>query len=141
MRVLFDTSTLLSAFLQGEDNHARALAWLKRVRNQEIEGVVSTHSLAELYSTLTGKKKYSATAALLVIEQDIIGLLEKIDLSAADYHAVLTHFESLDILGGTVYDGLISLAAKKANVDFLVTGNKSHFDRIAILPADKIVEP
>src|ERR1051326_2013775 len=141
MKVLFDTSTLMSAFLQDEPNHAKSLAWLKRVRDKEIDGLVSTHSLAELYATLTGKRKYSATAALTVIEQDIIGLLEKIDLSAHDYHTLLRHFKDLDITGGTIYDGIISMAAKKADVDFLVTGNKSHFDRIAILPADKIIEP
>src|SRR4051812_47983122 len=113
MKVLFDTSTLLSAFLQDEPNHTKSLAWLKRVRDGEIEGLVSTHTLAELYATLTGKKKYSATAALLVIEQDIIGLLEKVDVSASEYHAVLQHFESLNITGGTIYDGIISMAARK----------------------------
>ena len=141
MKVLFDTSTLLSAFLQGEVNHEQSLAWLKRVRNKEVEGAVSTHTLAELYSTLTGKRRYSAKTALSVIEQEIIGLLEKIDLTANDYHTVLKHFENLNIVGGTIYDGIISYAVKKANVDFLVTANKSHFDRIAILPSDKIMEP
>jgi len=53
MNVLFDTSVLIAALIEDHPSHSQSLSWLQRVRLGEIEGFVSTHTIAELYSVLT----------------------------------------------------------------------------------------
>ncbi|WP_373536220.1 type II toxin-antitoxin system VapC family toxin [Microcoleus sp.] len=52
MNVLFDTSVLIAALIEDHPSHSQSLSWLERVRSQEIDGFVSTHTIAELYSVL-----------------------------------------------------------------------------------------
>ena len=56
--VLFDTSVLVAAMLEEHPHHSKCFAWLQRVRSEEIEGFISTHSIAELYSVLTRFPRY-----------------------------------------------------------------------------------
>jgi predicted nucleic acid-binding protein len=50
VKILFDTSILVAALLE---DHLDSLPWLQRAIAKEIQGVVSTHTLAELYAILT----------------------------------------------------------------------------------------
>jgi predicted nucleic acid-binding protein len=53
MKVLFDTSVLVAAFEVSHPRHGICLPWLQRVQTSDIDGYVSTHTFAELYSVLT----------------------------------------------------------------------------------------
>jgi PIN domain len=53
VKVLFDTSTLVPAIVVRHPQHAVCWQWLENARTDQIQGVVSTHTLAELYSVLT----------------------------------------------------------------------------------------
>lgn len=53
MRVLFDTSTLIAAMIEGHPAHSLALPWLQRVKAKTDAGLVAAHTLAELYAILT----------------------------------------------------------------------------------------
>ncbi len=53
MKVLFDTSALVAAFEVSHPRHGVCLPWLQRVQTSNIDGYVSTHTLAELYSVLS----------------------------------------------------------------------------------------
>ncbi|NJO96992.1 MAG: type II toxin-antitoxin system VapC family toxin [Pleurocapsa sp. CRU_1_2] len=53
MKVLFDTSVLVAAFEVSHSRHSVCLPWLQRAQEKEIDGYLSTHTLAELYSVLT----------------------------------------------------------------------------------------
>lgn len=56
MRLLFDTSMLIAALLKPHEGHGLAHPWLDQVLAGADVGVISAHSLAELYSTLTRRK-------------------------------------------------------------------------------------
>jgi len=51
--ILFDTSTLIAALIESHPHNARVLPQFQRVKEGKDTGVISAHSLAELYATLT----------------------------------------------------------------------------------------
>ena len=53
MKVLFDTSVLVAAFEVSHPRHTACLPWLQQVQEEKIDGYLSTHTFAELYSVLT----------------------------------------------------------------------------------------
>jgi predicted nucleic acid-binding protein len=144
MRILFDTSTLIAALVKVHPAHARALPWLQRVTDNIDTGFVASHSLAELYSTLTTfpiQPRISAKAANELIQQNVLMVFEIISLSKQDYVTVIENLSSLGIVGGVTYDALILQAAIKGHVEQIVTFNKKDFRRIYPEFADQIVSP
>jgi predicted nucleic acid-binding protein len=53
MKVLFDTSALVAAMVEGHPRHEQAWPWLQQAKAGKVQGVVAAHSLAELYAVLT----------------------------------------------------------------------------------------
>ncbi len=53
MKVLFDTSVLVAAFIANHPEHTDSLPWLQRVQAEKIAGFISAHTIAELYAVLT----------------------------------------------------------------------------------------
>ncbi|WP_318729768.1 PIN domain-containing protein [Roseofilum sp. Guam] len=53
VKVLFDTSILVSAFVVSHPHHQSCADWLDQAKVGEIDGFVATHTLAETYSVLT----------------------------------------------------------------------------------------
>lgn len=103
-----------------------------RARAGEIGFVISAHSLAELYSTLSGlptKPKISPPQAWRLI-QDNVGSAQVIELSASDYVSVIQQVAEIGLSGGVVYDALIARAAEKAGVDHLLTFNEKDYRRV-----------
>ena len=144
MRILFDTSLLVAAVVEGHSAHGVAFPWLQRVKDKADAGVVAAHSLAELYSILTRlpvRPAISPEMAREVITVNVLDLCEVVALSAADYVTLLTHLAGLKITGGAVYDALLLHAARKADVDQVVTLNAHDFRRVYPALADKIVSP
>ena len=119
MKSLFDTSALRAALEESNQFHDRALAWLERVHQGEIDGVISTHVLAELYSNLTGQVRplIPTSRALDLINRNVLSAFEIIGLTEDDYRLVLERATRMDIRGGAIYDALIAQAAIKANAD------------------------
>lgn len=105
---------------------------MQAARSKQIQGYLSTHSLAETYSVLTRmpiQPKISPAAA----ESIVLGLmqyLEIIPLVATDYQAAISQMVALNIAGGGIFDALIAQAALKAKVDRLLTLNPNHFARL-----------
>ena len=76
---LFDTSPLVAAFVTSHEHHESARAWLLKVHFGEIQGVIATHSLAELYAILTRlplRPRKSGTVAWGYIQLQIIPFFE-----------------------------------------------------------------
>lgn len=91
------------------------------------------HSLAELYSTLTRmplQPKITATDALDLIRENVLGSFEIVGLSPADYIAILENLHQHSLVGGVTYDALIMYAAIKAGVDKVITVNGRDFLRL-----------
>lgn len=144
MRILLDTSVLVAAMVEAHPAHEQALPWLLGATNGSHVGLVSAHSLAELYSILTTlpvEPPISPTDALRLIKHNIIGALEIVALSEQDYLEVIEQLAGLGIMGGATYDALIVRSAMKANVEHVVTLNEKDFRRVYPDLADRIVTP
>lgn len=133
MRIFFDTSVLVAALFEGHTRHAQAFPWLKRAQEREFTFLVATHSLAELYSTLTSlpvRPRISPAAARELIHESVEGVAELISLSPADYSSTLQRISELGLSGGVTYDALLARAAEKSAADRLLTFNQSDFRRV-----------
>ena len=141
MRTLFDTSALLPALHEPHEFHQRALPWLQMAQQGEIHGIISTHTLAELYGKMSIiRPLMNALHIMELISHNILPVFETIPLDADDYRAMLERFASLDIRGGTIYDGLIAHAAVKGSAEQILTFNESDFHRVSAgLPLQIVV--
>ena len=134
MRIFLDTSVLVAAVIEQHGDHARAFALLQRVQSGKDEAVVSAHSLAETYSTLTklpAPFRHSPEQALLSIEENILKHFKTSSLSGADYAALIREAAAVGIQGGTIYDAVLMKSAAKAEVSRIYTLNLKHFQAVA----------
>ena len=144
MRILFDTSLLVAAMVEGHPSHTVALPWLQRVKAKIDVGLVAAHSLAELYAILTRlpvNPRIPPALALQLIQSNVLNTCHVVALSGDDYVTLLSHLVNQGIAGGAVYDGLLLHAAWKAGVDQVVTLNPYDFRRVYPALADKISSP
>jgi predicted nucleic acid-binding protein len=144
VKILLDTSVLVAAMAGFHAEHARTLPWLQRLKQGPDIGVVSTHTLAELYAILTRlpiRPRMTPTLVRQLIRDNILGVFEIVSLTEHDYEAVIDHMTAMGLMGGTTYDALILHAATKAHVDQVVTLNERHFRRVRPDLAAKIVAP
>ena len=132
MKLLFDTSSLVAAFVQSHPAHAAAWRWPQETLEGAHHGVVAAHTLAELYAVLTRlplRPSIPPSTARTLIEENLGGF-QAVALSYSDYHTVLRRLEKLNLTGGAVYDALIAQAALRARVHHLITLNPVHFNRL-----------
>jgi predicted nucleic acid-binding protein len=144
MRVLFDTSSLVAAMIEGHPAHNLALPWLQRVKAKTDTGLIAAHTLAELYAILTRlpvSPRISPVLALQLVRSNVLDTCTVVSLSGADYVTLLDHLAGLGIAGGAVYDALLLHAAWKSGVDQVVTLSAHDFRRVYPALADKIVSP
>ena len=143
MRTLLDTSVVVPAVLQRHPFHSRALPWLSKAETGEIDGIISSHTLAEVYKVLTGmnsRPRFTSSQVMEIIRDKLRPTFEIVTLDADDQFVVLEQLADLNIRGGTIYDGLIAYAALKANAAQIVTFNESDFRRVSAgLPLQIIV--
>lgn len=133
MRILFDTSVLVAGLVETHPMHSRAFPWLEKAQTGEIELLVSTHSLAELFSVLTTlplNPKISPATAQQLIDEVVEISAAQVELSAADYQEVVSSMATKGLAGGVIYDALIAKAAQKSGADQLMTFNERDFRRV-----------
>jgi predicted nucleic acid-binding protein len=136
MRVLLDTSVLVAAVVEMHDAHGRAFAALDQVHRCKDEGVVSAHTLAEMYAILTrapAPLRHSPEQALLSIEENVLKHFKVLALNGSDYTSLIREAAMAGIQGGTIYDAILLKAAAKANVARVYTLNLKHF--LAVAPS------
>jgi predicted nucleic acid-binding protein len=134
MKVFFDTSVLLAAVIQKHTAHERAFAVLEGVQSGKNEGLVSAHSLAELYANLTKLPppfRHSPEQALLTIEENVLNYFKISSLTGNDYSALIREAALAGIQGGTIYDAVLLKSASKAEADQIYTLNLKHFAVVA----------
>lgn len=132
MKVLYDTSVLIAALLVEHSNHAAALSKLELARLGEVQGYLSTHSLAELYSVMTRLPPplRVTPGEAVVILADLTEYIEPVPLVANDYQRAIALMAKLNLPGGGIFDAVIAQAALKASVDRLMTFNAKDFVRL-----------
>ena len=115
MRVLSDTSVLVAGLVESHPMHALAFPWLELAKAGEIELLISTHSLAELYAVLTRlptRPRIPPGTAWRLIRENVETPAHVVVLHASDYRIVLERLAAAGLTGGVVYDALIARAAE-----------------------------
>lgn len=131
MSFLCDTSVLFAASDAAHEHHARSIARVMSAHKEDA--FCATHSLAELYSTLTATQ----TPAMRRVEDVLVGveetarLFKPVSLSQSEYLWTIRHVAAAGGRSGIVYDALILKCAEKARVGAVYTWNVAHFARIA----------
>ncbi len=144
MKILLDTSVVVAALLPGHESHQAAVPWLSRAKSGAFQFIFSAHSLAELYAVLTRipvSPPISPETAGKLIHENIVSAASLVAIRADEYLSVLKEMIEEGLTGGAVYDAVIVAAAKRAEVDLLVTLNTGHFQRIWPAGAARIVSP
>ena len=144
LRTLMDTSVIVPALVETHPSHDTASAWISRVESGEIDGIISSHTLAEAYKVLTGmnrRPRYTSSQVMQIIADKVLPIFEIVTLDEDEHIAALRQLARLDIRGGTIYDGLIAYAAFKANAEQIITFNERHFIRVSAGLTLQIVVP
>ncbi len=123
--------------------HSVCFPWLEQSRQQEIQAFISTHTLAEAYSVLTGTPTRSRISPAVAQEllTDCLRYFEVVSIDADDYQAAIAQMVALNLPGGGIYDALIAQAALKGNAEVLLTLNAKHFTRLGDTIAPLVQTP
>ena len=143
VKVLFDSSILIAAFVASHPHHQSSLYWFQKAKNREIEGIIATHTLAETYSVLTRlpvKPIISPSIAQRLIQENLNNFTV-IPLSNQDYQIVIEQMVNLKLTGGAIYDALIAQVAINISADEILTLNPKHFKRLGEIIATKVEVP
>lgn len=133
MKVLFDTSVLVSGIVEAHPMHSRCLPWLQRAKAGDFEFLVVSHSLAETYAVLTTlpvRPRISPEVGLRLVHSNIEEPARIVPLTISDYRATIKRMANMGLSGGTVYDALIASAARRLPVERLLTLNADDFHRV-----------
>jgi predicted nucleic acid-binding protein len=125
--------------VEEEERHERAADALLRP-----DGFTSTHALAEVYGTLTSGRlpiQLTPAEAIELIETNVLGRLETLELSLRDYRAALSSAKSAGARGGAVYDVLHLQAARRGGAKKILTINVRHFQAFSADLSEIISEP
>jgi predicted nucleic acid-binding protein len=133
----FDTSLLVAAFDDQDAHHQRA--WPVFTRHAAASAI-ATHTLAETFSILTGRRAWRANDAFEILRANTASI-DKITLPASDYLHIMEEAQGLGIRGGAVYDALILACARKAKATAIWTLNARHFLLFARDLSGSIREP
>ncbi|MBD2329101.1 PIN domain-containing protein [Alkalinema sp. FACHB-956] len=143
MKILYDTSVVFAALISSHPSHHACFPELNMARSRQVQGFISTHSLAELYSISTRypiQPKVSPQEASALIA-DMISYLEPVTLTPEIYQAAIAQMVALNLPGGGIFDTLIAQAALSINADQLLTLNPKHFTRISSSIANLVRVP
>lgn len=143
MNVLFDTSIIIAALLPKHPSHAPCFVQLQAAKLRQVQGYLSTHSLAEVYSVMTrmpSQPRISPREAQTLLAR-CLQYLEAVPLETADYRAAIAQMAILNLPGGGIFDALIAQAALKAEADRILTLNPNHFSRLSTEIAEITVVP
>jgi predicted nucleic acid-binding protein len=103
-------------------------------------GAIATHTIAETFSVLTGRRSWRASDAFQILQTNTIPM-QKITLSPGNYLSVMADAEDRGIRGGAIYDALILACARKAKATTIWTLNAQHFHLFAPDLRDRIRQP
>jgi predicted nucleic acid-binding protein len=135
MRVLFDTSALVTAVVSTLPHHRQALTRYQTVRGSgsREQGFCTTHALAEAYATLTAMPlvpRISPADAARLIRENFSRDLTVLPLSAGDYATAVERVAALGLASGVIYDALHLVAAERHTCKRMYTYNLADFSRL-----------
>lgn len=134
MKVLLDTSVLVSVMVESHPHHEWSLHWLKRTLGGEIGAIVRAHSLLELYAVLTRlplRPPLPAPTVRKLLQSNLCGKVDVRALTPEEYWSFMAELSDSGAVGGQVYDWLIGYAGKLSGAETIVTLNPRHFATMA----------
>lgn len=139
--IFLDTSVLIATAQVSHERHTPS----RELWNQCAKDLAaaSTHTLAEVYNTLTAMPPVLRLAprdAVLAVAT-FLKRLTPVTLSADEYMETLRRTANLGHSGGMIYDALHLACARKVEAEQIYTWNVRHFRMMAPDLADRIVTP
>jgi predicted nucleic acid-binding protein len=134
VKAYVDTNVLVASSVEEHRHHVPAFELVKRVKEGNVRGCISTHGLAEFYSVLTRAPftpRVHPTEAGRFLEDNVLPYFELIALSVNDYKAVLRSCAAAGLIGGVLFDALHLHSAQKAGCDRVYTFNVKDFRALA----------
>ena len=144
MKVFCDTNVLVAASERGHPHYAQAFPAVHRVATGQDRGFMSTHSIAELYSTLTRlplQPRIHPSEAARVITDNILPNFEVVTIAKKDYLEALRLVASGGWSGAKIYDALLIGCAVRCDAERIFTFDLSDFRQLAPDLEDKICAP
>jgi predicted nucleic acid-binding protein len=139
--IFLDTSVLVCASTPSDSRHEACVNALAEADARG--GACATHSLAEFFSTMTGRphpiRVPPADAARMVDHTS--KRFRFVSLTASEYVAAVNGVAGFGHSGGMIYDALILACARKAKATRIYTLNRRHFRLIAPDLSSRILEP
>lgn len=136
MKVFFDTSVLVAASSGDHPQYNRAFPALQRSAKNQDTGLISAHSIAEVYCALTRMPvvpRIHPIEASRIITDNLLTHLEVISLDKSDYMDALQIVRDGGWAGAKIYDALILCCAAKCNAERIYTFNLRDFRPLASL--------
>ena len=133
LKILFDSSVLIAAFVESHPKHKSALSFLMKAKDKEFQLFVSSHTILEIYSVLTSapfKPKITPIIAKQLIENNINKIARTIYLTDEDSFKIVDKMCNSNLSGGIIYDAIVVECALKAKVDEILTLNSKDFLRL-----------
>ena len=136
MTIFCDTSVLVAACVRRHPHYPRARPVLADISRgtSGVRGVMSTHSIAELYSALTMlpvEPRVLPSEAASIIDANVIRFFRLEPVTAAMYQRAVAACAQRGLPGGKVYDALLIECARAAACDRIYTFNRTDFELLA----------
>ncbi len=144
MRVFCDTSVLVSACVRKHPHYIRARPVLERIAAKKDTGVISAHSVGEVFSALTSipvDPRILPAEVRQIIATNIRSYFQLVAVTPDMYDRAVDVCVGLGFGGGKVYDAILLECARHTNADMIYTFNTSDFRRLAPDLADRIAAP
>lgn len=139
--IFLDTSVLIAIAQVSHERHKPSRELWKQCSWHSA--AISTHTIAELYNTLTAMPPVMRLAprdAALAVET-FLQRLTPVTLTADEYVETLRRTANLGRSGGIIYDALHLVCARKIEAERIYTWNVKHFQMAAPDLAERIVTP
>jgi predicted nucleic acid-binding protein len=141
LKAFLDISVLIAAFYANHQFHQPSIDLFLRFKRNEV--CCGAHSLAEIYSSLTGRTsrdRVSGDEAMLFLG-DVRQRLTIIHLDDRDYFTALEASAALGIAGGAIYETMLAHSALKAKAQAIYTWNAKDFTRLGPEIAGRVKVP
>ena len=144
MTVFCDTSVLVAACIRMHPHYERARPVLQAIAGGKDVGLISAHSLAEMFSALTMVPvvpRILPTEAQAIIATNIQRHFQFVAVTTQMYERAVEVCVGHGLGGGKVYDALLIECARYSQADRIYTFNLHDFRRLAPDLIDRIAAP
>ena len=139
--IFLDTSVLIATAQVSHERHRASRELWDRCAGQPA--AVGTHTIAELFNTLTSMPpplRLAPRDAVLAVETFLLRLTP-VTLTSEEYMDTLRRTANLGHSGGIIYDALLLACARKVQAERIYTWNVRNFQMAAPDLAVRIVTP